>query len=86
MSRPRRRLGATYTTEVGSAHVGRRVTIRRLDDADGTPRPTDVVGMLRRWDENGTVAVERRDGEVVTFDADAILASRLIPDAPPRRR
>lgn len=83
---PRRRLGAAYATEVGPDHVGRRVTIRHLGDEGGDDRPTDVVGHLRRWDPDGRVTVEKRDGTLVDLRADRVLASRLIPDAPPRRR
>lgn len=84
--RPRRRLGAAYATEVGPEHVGRRVTIRHLVDDDGTERPTDVVGHLQRWDDAGRVVVEKRDGTHVELSADRVLASRLLPDAPPPRR
>lgn len=79
--------GPVYANEAGPDHVGRRATIRHLvEDTDGRSRPTDVVGVIRRWDAGGTVAVERRDGEVVHLHAGAIVASRLLPDAPPRRR
>lgn len=79
------RLGAGYRTEVGPEHVGRRVTIRHLVEEEGRQLATDVVGHLRTWDE-GRLRVERRDGSLVEVDADAIVASRIIPDAPPRRR
>ena len=83
---PHRRLGAAYANEVGPEHVGRRATIRYLVDEDGRQRPTDVVGHVRAWGEDGTVEVERRDGSLVTLPAAAIMASRLVPDPPPRRR
>lgn len=83
---PHRRLGATYANEVGPEQVGQRVTIRYLVDDAGTERPTDVVGMLRGWDAGGTVTVERRDGSTTELPAAAIVASRILPDAPPRRR
>lgn len=83
---PHRRLGAAYAHEVGPEHVGRRVTIRHLVDDAGTERPTDVVGILRGWEDDGTVTVERRDGSTTELPAASIVASRIIPDAPPRRR
>ena len=87
MSRvPRRRLGATYADEVGPEHVGRRASIRRWVDDDGDQRPSDVVGTVLAYDPDGDVSVERRDGQVATFAAADILASRLVPDPPPRRR
>lgn len=81
----RLRLGASHRTEVGPEHVGRRVTIRHLVEEDGRQVATDVVGHLRAW-EGGRLRVERRGGSLVEVDAAAIVASRLIPDAPPRRR
>ena len=82
---PHRRLGAAHANEVGPDHVGRRVTVRYLVTDGGAERPTDVVGHLRAW-EDEVLAVERRDGGLVRVPAGAIVASRLIPDAPPRRR
>lgn len=79
------RLGASHRTEVGPDHVGRRVTIRHRIEEDGRQVATDVVGHLRAW-EGDRLQVERRDGSLVEVDADAVLASRIIPDAPPRRR
>lgn len=87
MSRtPRRRLGATYAEEVGPEHVGRRASIRHLVEDEGRQRPTDVVGIVRAWDPDGDVTVERRDGSLAIFAAADVLASRLVPDPPPRRR
>lgn len=83
---PRRRLGANYADEVGPDHVGRRASIRYWVEDGGTQRPTDVVGYVRAYDPDGDVAVERRDGSVATFPAADVLASRLVPDPPPRRR
>lgn len=83
---PHRRLGAAYANEARPEHVGRRMTIRHLVDDDGTERPTDVVGVLRSWSDDGVLVIERRDGETVEVVADAIVASRLVPDPPPRRR
>lgn len=83
---PRRRLGASYADEVGPEHVGRRASIRRWVDDDGHQRPSDVVGTVLAYDPDGEVSIERRDGRVDTFAAADILASRLVPDPPPRRR
>lgn len=83
---PHRRFGAAYANEVGPDHVGHRVTIRYLVDDDGTERPTDVVGRLLSWDVDGMVVVQRRDGTPTRLPAAAIVASRLVPEPPPRRR
>jgi len=81
---PVRRLGASYRRDVGPEHVGRRVTVRRwiVDPARGTVA-SDVVGHLLTW-EDGVLTVQRRNGEEVEVAAADILASRVIPDTPPR--
>lgn len=86
MKGPDRRPGPVYAHEVGPEHVGRRVSVRYLAREPDGPRPTDAVGMLRRWDPSGRVAVERRDGRLAEFDVSAIVASRLLSDEPPTRR
>lgn len=87
MRHPERRPGAPiYAHQAGPEHIGQRVSMRYMThDPDG-PRPTDVVGMLRRWDPSGRVAVERRDGSVAEFDVDAIVASRLLHGEPSARK
>ncbi len=62
--------------------VGKRVSLRRRTQ-DG--KFTDVVGVLERW-ADGRVAVRRRDDELVEFDADTLVAGKVVPQAPPRRR
>ncbi len=83
---PRRRLGARYADEVGPEHVGRRASVRHLVEEDDRERPTDVVGVVRQWDPDGMVEVERRDGSIDRFPTATVIASRLVPDPPPRRR
>lgn len=79
MTRP-----GVYANEVGPQHVGRRVTIRHAI-ADAMHTHTDAVGTLERWDDDGQVAVRRRDHSLDEFLAGSIVASRLLPDAPLRR-
>ncbi len=86
MNGPDPRPGPVYANEAGPDHIGRRVSMRYMSQEPDGPRPTDVVGMLRRWDPSGRVAVERRDGSLADFDVDAIIASRLLSDQPPTRR
>lgn len=86
MPHPEHRPGATYAQQAGPEHVGRRVSIRYLSQEPDGPRTTDVVGMLRRWDPSGRVAVERSDGSLAEFDVDALIGSRLLSDQPPIRR
>lgn len=76
---------SVYANEVTAAHVGRRVTVRHVILEDGRERPTDVVGHLVAADD-ATWTVRRRSGELVEVPVDRVVASRLLPDAPPPRR
>lgn len=77
--------GPRYVNEVEADHVGRRVTVRHLVVEDGRDRPTDVVGDLVAADDV-SFTIRRRSGEQVTVDRARVLASKLLPPAPPRRR
>ncbi len=74
--------GFRLTVAVSPDDVGKRVSLRRRTD-DG--KFTDVVGVLERW-EDGRIAVRRRDDQLVEFDADTLVAGKVVPPAPPRRR
>ncbi|RCV48326.1 hypothetical protein DEF23_25170 [Marinitenerispora sediminis] len=72
------RLANTVTPQ----DVGRRVTLRnRLPDG----RFRDIVGVLESW-EDGVIRVRRRDGETAAVEARDVVASRIVPQHPPRRR
>ncbi len=79
---PRPAAGFRLTVAVTPDDVDQRVSLRRRVD-DG--RFTDVVGVLERW-EQGRIAVRRRDEQLVEFDADTLVAGKVVPPAPPRRR
>ncbi|WP_067963093.1 putative acetyltransferase [Nocardiopsis trehalosi] len=71
-----------FTAEVTSADVGRRATLRvRLPEGGFR----DIVGVLESWRE-GVILVRRRDGRVTEVTADDIVASKIVPREPPRRR
>lgn len=61
--------------------VGSRVSIRLRDDGGYT----DVVGHLESW-ADGQLRVRRRDGEVATLSEGEIVAGKVVPPAPPKRR
>lgn len=68
--------------------VGSRVTVRRVRRDQPSPGPgrvatTDVLGPLVSYDD-GVLVVEGRDGRVEIAEAD-VLASRVVPPAPPPR-
>ncbi|GAA3492303.1 GNAT family N-acetyltransferase [Streptomyces cremeus] len=66
--------------------VGKRVSVRRLtgDSAAGA-RFADVVGVLTSWTD-GVLSITRKNGETVRLDASAVVAAKLVPAAPARRR
>nr|WP_206313983.1 GNAT family N-acetyltransferase [Streptomyces coryli] len=68
------------------ADVGKRVSVRLLT---GSPEPaarfTDVIGVLTSWDA-GILRLTRRDGEIVRIAEDTLVAGKVVPAAPARRR
>lgn len=69
------RAGFRLSVSVTPEETGRRVSMRRRTE-DG--RFTDVVGVLERW-EAGVIAVRRRDGLLVEFDAETLVAGKVVP-------
>ncbi|WP_461030815.1 putative acetyltransferase, partial [Streptomyces sparsus] len=66
--------------------VGKRVSVRSLTgSSESGARLTDTLGVLTSWDE-GVLRVTRRDGEVVTLERSAVVAGKVVPPAPARRR
>nr|WP_249416139.1 GNAT family N-acetyltransferase [Streptomyces sp. TS71-3] len=66
--------------------VGKRVSIRRLAEAgESGGRFTDTVGILTSWDD-GVVVVTRRSGEQVRMAESSLVAGKVVPAAPARRR
>ncbi|AOR32252.1 GNAT family N-acetyltransferase [Streptomyces fodineus] len=68
------------------ADVGKRVSVRRLSEP-GTAREkfTDTVGVLTSWD-GGVLMITRRDGQSVRIAESALVAGKVVPAAPARRR
>ena len=81
--------GQPSGVRVGPECVGQRVVVRRLVPGErgpsGGPAVTDVLGMMRSWDGT-TTSIETRDGSVVTIEIAAIVAGKVIPPPPQRRR
>ncbi|MCZ0209198.1 GNAT family N-acetyltransferase [Streptomyces sp. UMAF16] len=68
------------------ADVGKRVSVRRLGEPGAGPEKfTDTVGVLTSWD-GGVLMITRRDGESVGIPESALVAGKVIPAAPARRR
>ncbi|GAA3741315.1 hypothetical protein GCM10022402_21390 [Salinactinospora qingdaonensis] len=62
--------------------IGRRATVR-VQLSDGRFR--DIVGVLESW-EDGVIQVRRRDDTVARVIEKEIVASKIVPQQPPRRR
>ncbi|MGW1543889.1 GNAT family N-acetyltransferase [Streptomyces sp. NPDC002309] len=71
---------------ITTADVGKRVSVRRLGDPGATEQKfTDTVGVLTSWD-NGVLVITRRDGESVRIRESSLVAGKVVPAAPARRR
>lgn len=66
--------------------VGKRVSVRRLTgDSAAGGRFTDVVGVLTSWDD-GVLSITRRSGAAVRIAESSLVAAKVVPAAPARRR
>ncbi|MGW2614778.1 GNAT family N-acetyltransferase [Streptomyces sp. NPDC001500] len=71
---------------ITSADVGKRVSVRCLSGAASTgDKFTDTVGVLTSWDD-GVLVITRKSGESVRVDASSLVAGKVVPPAPARRR
>ncbi|MFI0539981.1 GNAT family N-acetyltransferase [Streptomyces sp. RP5T] len=71
---------------ISAADVGKRVSVRCLDETGVTGEKfTDTVGVLTSWD-NGVLMITRRDGESVRIAEAALVAGKVVPAEPARRR
>ncbi|OIJ64859.1 GNAT family N-acetyltransferase [Streptomyces mangrovisoli] len=71
---------------ITTADVGKRVSVRRLSEP-GAPgeKFTDTVGVLTSWDK-GVLVITRKDGQVVRIAESSLVAGKVVPAAPARRR
>ncbi|MER6567984.1 GNAT family N-acetyltransferase [Streptomyces sp. NPDC001093] len=66
--------------------VGKRVSVRRLSETGAAQEKfTDTVGVLTSWDA-GVLMITRRDGQSVRIAESALVAGKVVPAAPARRR
>ncbi|OSC71555.1 GNAT family N-acetyltransferase [Streptomyces sp. Alain-F2R5] len=71
---------------ITAADVGKRVSVRRLNDAGGAAEKfTDTVGVLTSWDD-GVLVITRKSGESVRIPESSLVAGKIVPSAPARRR
>ncbi|MGW7283392.1 GNAT family N-acetyltransferase [Streptomyces sp. NPDC054844] len=68
------------------ADVGKRVSVRRLSEPGvAGEKFTDTVGVLTSWD-GGVLRITRKSGESVRVPESALVAGKVVPSAPARRR
>lgn len=71
---------------ITAADVGKRVSVRRLNDpAAPGEKFTDTVGVLASWDD-GVLLITRKSGETVRIPESSLVAGKVVPAAPARRR
>ncbi|MDX3530671.1 GNAT family N-acetyltransferase [Streptomyces sp. ID05-39B] len=71
---------------ITAADVGKRVSVRRLNEPGVTEgKFTDTVGVLTSWD-NGVLLITRKSGESVRIAESSLVAGKVVPAAPARRR
>ncbi|MFF4399162.1 GNAT family N-acetyltransferase [Streptomyces sp. NPDC001480] len=75
-----------FEVRITAADVGKRVSVRRLSDVEAPGEKfTDTVGVLTSWD-NGVLLITQRDGQSVRIPESALVAGKVVPAAPARRR
>ncbi|MFC7811345.1 GNAT family N-acetyltransferase [Streptomyces olivaceus] len=68
------------------ADVGKRVSVRRLREPGVTDEMfTDTVGVLTSWTD-GVLLITRKGGESVRVAESSLVAGKVVPSAPARRR
>ncbi|MET9323732.1 GNAT family N-acetyltransferase [Streptomyces sp. NPDC003038] len=78
--------GGLLEIRITPADVGKRVSVRRVESGPGgTPEFTDAVGVLTSWDE-GVLTITRKDGRSVRIAESTLVAGKIVPPAPARRR
>ncbi|MGW5196996.1 GNAT family N-acetyltransferase [Streptomyces spiralis] len=75
-----------FEVRITAADVGKRVSVRRLSEPGGTGEKfTDTVGVLTSWDD-GVLLITRKGGETVRIAETSLVAGKVVPAAPARRR
>ncbi|MYW31300.1 GNAT family N-acetyltransferase, partial [Streptomyces sp. SID2119] len=79
-------MGGRLEVRITPADVGKRVSVRRRSAEGGAGVEfTDTVGVLTSWDD-GVVAITPKSGESVHIVESALVAGKVVPAAPARRR
>ncbi|MFE9724485.1 GNAT family N-acetyltransferase [Streptomyces sp. NPDC005794] len=79
-------IGGQLEVRLVRADVGKRVSVRRVVDAPGEgAKFTDTVGVLTSWDDE-VLSVTTRTGESIRIAESTLVAGKVVPPAPARRR
>lgn len=82
-------MGGQLKNRLTASDVGKRVSVRTLvepaERSAGSPTFTDTVGVLTSWTE-GVLQVTPRDGLPVRLAESAVVAAKVVPPTPARRR
>lgn len=79
-------MGGRLEVRITPADVGKRVSVRRRSAQGGAGAEfTDTVGVLTSWD-GGVVAITPKSGESVHIVESSLVAGKVVPAAPARRR
>lgn len=78
--------GGRLEIRITPSDVGKRVSVRRVERGSGeAPSFTDTVGVLTSWNA-GVVTITRKTGESVRIAESALVAGKVVPAAPARRK
>jgi GNAT superfamily N-acetyltransferase len=78
--------GGRLEIRISPADVGKRVSVRCLSDAEApVAKFTDTVGVLTSW-TGGVLVITRRTGESVRIPQSTLVAGKVVPAEPARRR
>jgi N-acetylglutamate synthase len=78
--------GGRLEVRITAADVGKRVSVRRWNEHAAKGEAfTDTVGVLTSWDD-GVLLITRRGGESVRIAESSLVAGKVVPAAPARRR
>jgi GNAT superfamily N-acetyltransferase len=78
--------GGRLEIRISPSDVGKRVSVRRLSDAEApVAKFTDTVGVLTSW-TGGVLVITRRTGESVRIPQSTLVAGKVVPAEPARRR
>ncbi|MFJ6439445.1 GNAT family N-acetyltransferase [Streptomyces sp. NPDC091649] len=79
-------IGGRLEVRITPADVGKRVSVRCRTDGGGAGAEfTDTVGVLTSWDD-GVLSITRKSGESVRIVEASLVAGKVVPAAPARRR